>query len=64
MDQNQPLWRLRTSVVFRHLGLVASRERAGFEVRDNYTHYGRLCTIETPEDQHWFDFITFVFMPG
>ena len=27
-----------------------SRERAGFEVRDvHYTHYGRLCTIETPE---------------
>ena len=27
-----------------------SRERAGFEVRDvHYTHYGRLCPIETPE---------------
>src|SRR5204863_9912644 len=27
-----------------------SRERAGFEVRDvHYSHYGRLCTIETPE---------------
>ncbi len=43
--------RLRTSVVYRHLGqVVLSRERAGFEVRDvHYTHYGRLCTIETPE---------------
>jgi DNA-directed RNA polymerase subunit beta len=30
--------------------VVLSRERAGFEVRDvHYTHYGRLCTIETPE---------------
>jgi DNA-directed RNA polymerase subunit beta len=30
--------------------VVLTRERAGFEVRDvHYTHYGRLCTIETPE---------------
>ena len=30
--------------------MVLSRERAGFEVRDvHYTHYGRLCPIETPE---------------
>ena len=32
------------------LGCKPSSERAGFEVRDvHYTHYGRLCPIETPE---------------
>jgi len=40
-----------TSAVFLALGPGGlSRERAGFEVRDvHYSHYGRLCTIETPE---------------
>jgi DNA-directed RNA polymerase subunit beta len=38
-----------------------SRE-SQFEVRDvHYTHYGRLCPIETPEDKHWFDFISWVY---
>ena len=43
--------RLRTNVDYLHLGPGGlSRERAGFEVRDvHYTHYGRLCPIETPE---------------
>ena len=37
--------------MYRHSGPGGlSRERAGFEVRDvHYSHYGRLCTIETPE---------------
>jgi DNA-directed RNA polymerase subunit beta len=34
------------------LGPGGLSRRAGFEVRDvHYTHYGRLCPIETPEDQ-------------
>ncbi len=43
--------KLLTNVVFLHLGPGGlSRERAGFEVRDvHFTHYGRLCPIETPE---------------
>ncbi len=48
----QTRWlKLRTNVVCLPLVLVVlSRERAGFEVRDvHYTHYGRLCPIETPE---------------
>ena len=50
MDQNNPLAELthkrRLSALGRHL----SRDRAGFEVRDvHYSHYGRMCPIETPE---------------
>ena len=52
MDQNNPLGELThktTSVRIRSL-VVLSRDRAGFEVRDvHYSHYGRMCPIETPE---------------
>ena len=51
MDQTNPLAEIthkRRMSAFGPGGL--SRERAGFEVRDvHYTHYGRLCPIETPE---------------
>ena len=51
MDQTNPLAEMthkRRMSAFGPGGL--SRERAGFEVRDvHYTHYGRLCPIETPE---------------
>jgi DNA-directed RNA polymerase subunit beta len=49
------LWIKRTEITHkRRLSALGpgglSRERAGFEVRDvHYTHYGRLCPIETPE---------------
>ena len=51
MDQTNPLSEVTHK---RRISAVGpgglSRERAGFEVRDvHYTHYGRLCTIETPE---------------
>jgi len=51
MDQTNPLSEITHK---RRLSALVpgglSRERAGFEVRDvHYTHYGRLCTIETPE---------------
>ena len=51
MDQNNPLGELTHK---RKLSAVGpgglSRDRAGFEVRDvHYTHYGRMCPIETPE---------------
>ena len=47
MDQTNPLAEITMSALGPG-GL--SRERAGFEVRDvHYTHYGRLCPIETPE---------------
>ena len=51
MDQTNPLSEVTHK---RRLSAIGpgglSRERAGFEVRDvHYTHYGRLCTIETPE---------------
>ncbi len=51
MDQTNPLSEITHK---RRLSAIGpgglSRERAGFEVRDvHYTHYGRLCTIETPE---------------
>lgn len=51
MDQNNPLAELTHK---RHLSALGpgglSRDRAGFEVRDvHYTHYGRMCPIETPE---------------
>lgn len=51
MDQTNPLSEITTKRRISALGPGGlSRERAGFEVRDvHYTHYGRLCTIETPE---------------
>jgi len=51
MDQNNPLAEMTHKRRLSALGPGGlSRERAGFEVRDvHYTHYGRLCTIETPE---------------
>ncbi|MEI6851699.1 MAG: DNA-directed RNA polymerase subunit beta [Bacteroidota bacterium] len=51
MDQTNPLSELTHKRRVSALGPGGlSRERAGFEVRDvHFTHYGRLCTIETPE---------------
>jgi len=51
LDQINPLAELTHKRRLSALGPGGlSRERAGFEVRDvHYTHYGRLCTIETPE---------------
>ncbi len=51
MDQTNPLAEITHKRRLSALGPGGlSRERAGFEVRDvHYTHYGRLCTIETPE---------------
>ncbi len=51
MDQTNPLSELTHKRRISALGPGGlTRERAGFEVRDvHYTHYGRLCTIETPE---------------
>ncbi len=51
MDQTNPLSELTHKRRMSALGPGGlSRERAGFEVRDvHYTHYGRLCPIETPE---------------
>ena len=51
MDQTNPLAELTHKRRLSALGPGGlSRERAGFEVRDvHYTHYGRLCPIETPE---------------
>ncbi|WP_185850865.1 DNA-directed RNA polymerase subunit beta [Blattabacterium cuenoti] len=51
MDQTNPLSELTHKRRLSALGPGGlSRERAGFEVRDvNYSHYGRLCPIETPE---------------
>ena len=51
MDQTNPLAELTHNRRLSALGPGGlSRERAGFEVRDvHYTHYGRLCPIETPE---------------
>ena len=51
MDQNNPLGELSHK---RHLSALGpgglSRDRAGFEVRDvHYSHYGRMCPVETPE---------------
>ena len=50
-DQTNPLSEITHKRRLSALGPGGlSRERAGFEVRDvHYTHYGRLCTIETPE---------------
>ncbi len=51
MDQTNPLAEITHKRRMSALGPGGlSRERAGFEVRDvHFTHYGRLCTIETPE---------------
>ena len=51
MDQTNPLSELTHKRRISALGPGGlTRDRAGFEVRDvHYTHYGRLCTIETPE---------------
>ncbi len=51
MDQTNPLAEVTHKRRISSLGPGGlSRERAGFEVRDvHYTHYGRLCPIETPE---------------
>ncbi|MGP1608879.1 MAG: DNA-directed RNA polymerase subunit beta [Clostridium sp.] len=54
MDQTNPLAELSHKRRVSSLGPGGlSRERAGFEVRDvHYTHYGRLCPIESPEGQN------------
>ncbi len=51
MDQNNPLAELTNKRRLSALGPGGlSRDRAGFEVRDvHYSHYGRMCPIETPE---------------
>ena len=51
MDQNNPLSELTHKRRLSALGPGGlSRDRAGFEVRDvHYSHYGRMCPIETPE---------------
>ena len=51
MDQNNPLGELTDKRRLSALGPGGlSRDRAGFEVRDvHYSHYGRMCPIETPE---------------
>lgn len=54
MDQTNPLAELTHKRRLSALGPGGlTRERAGFEVRDvHYTHYGRMCPIETPEGQN------------
>ncbi len=54
MDQTNPLAELTNKRRLSALGPGGlTRERAGFEVRDvHYTHYGRICPIETPEGQN------------
>ena len=54
MDQNNPIAELTHKRKLSALGPGGlNRERATFEVRDvNYTHYGRMCPIETPEGQN------------
>ena len=52
MDQTNPLAELTHKRRISALGGGLTRERAGFAVRDIHpSHYGRLCPIETPEDQ-------------
>ncbi|MFR7875743.1 MAG: hypothetical protein ACLU4J_04690 [Butyricimonas paravirosa] len=53
MDQTNPLAEITHKRRMSALGPGGlSRDRAGFEVRDvHYTHYGRLCPIETPRDR-------------
>ena len=61
MDQNNPLSELTHKRRLSALGPGGlSRDRAGFEVRDvHYSHYGRMCPIETPEGpEHRFDQLT------
>jgi DNA-directed RNA polymerase subunit beta len=64
MDQTNPLAEITHKRRMSALGPGGlSRERAGFEVRDvHYTHYGRLCTIETPEGPNIGLISSFVFM--
>ena len=64
MDQTNPLSEVTHKRRMSALGPGGlSRERAGFEVRDvHYTHYGRLCTIETPEGPNIGLISSFVFM--
>ena len=54
MDQTNPLSAVTHKRRISALGIGGlTRERAGFEVRDiHYTHYGRICPIETPEGQN------------
>ena len=54
MDQNNPLGELTHKRRLSALGPGGlSRDRAGFEVRDvHYSHYGRMCPIETPDRKH------------
>ena len=54
IDQNNPLAELTHKRRVSALGPNGlSRDRAGFEVRDvHYTHYGRMCPVETPEGQN------------
>ena len=54
MDQTNPLSEITNKRKLSALGPGGlSRERAGFEARDvHYTHYGRICPIETPEGQN------------
>lgn len=53
MDQTNPLGELTHKRRLSALGPGGlTRDRAGYEVRDvHYSHYGRMCPIETPEDQ-------------
>ena len=56
MDQTNPLSEITHKRRLNALGPGGlTRERAGFEVRDvHYTHYGRVCPIETPEGpKYW-----------
>jgi DNA-directed RNA polymerase subunit beta len=64
MDQTNPLAEMTHKRRMSALGPGGlSRERAGFEVRDvHYTHYGRLCPIETPEGPNIGLFLRCVFM--
>ncbi len=64
MDQTNPLAEITHKRRMSALGPGGlSRDRAGFEVRDvHYTHYGRLCTIETPEGPNIGLISLFVFM--
>ena len=53
MDQTNPLAELTHKRRLSALGPGLSRDRASFEVRDvHYTHYGRMCPIESPEGQN------------
>jgi DNA-directed RNA polymerase subunit beta len=65
MDQTNPLAEITHKRRLSALGPGGlSRERAGFEVRDvHYTHYGRLCPIETPEGPNIGLISSLVFMP-